>query len=769
MESAPDLQPTAAAPEVATAAATSEPAREYGAVGVAPAPYGTQSLDKLPNNALKLDGSQLRSQHALSLHEALNQQLGSVVVNDVQNNPLQPDLQYRGFSASPLLGSPQGISVYQNGVRLNEPFGEVVQWDMIPLFAINDVGVMPGENAIYGLNTLGGSLVMRMKNGWSAPGARVLGSAGNFSRYRTTLEYGHAGEDWAAYAGGSLFGEEGFRDHSSSSAQSFYGDARKRGADYEVGIGLTLARSDLNGNGLSPIELLRRNRAAVFTWPDNTRNDLVLVSVDGQKRLGRGVSLQGVAYLRHTTRDTTNGDAAELEDCTSAAGVSALCAEGDGPLSSVTGELVPGGMGYNAIFNNTKTKSNGFGGSLQLESKRPIAGHANQLVAGASYDGSQVTFGQSTQLGRLTIDRSVEPGGPRLTGPGLQTDLYAANHLVGVYVLDTFDLTESTSLQASARMNWYSIAMDGRLDNALDGHHTFLRVNPSLGITQRLGRAVTLFAGYGESNRAPSAAELACADPDEPCRLPNAFVSDPPLQQVVSRTAEVGMRFRAGAEGERPVLSGSIAAFGARNFNDIIFVAGERIGTGYFRNAGETQRVGAELALRGDVGPVQLYAGYTFLRATFESDLSLPSHELEEAEEEEEEEEEEGGQRVEKGSRIPGLPMHSVKAGVSYRIIPTLDVGVSLIGMSSHPFRGDEANVHPFVNGFVVLAAQANYRLLGEVTLFVRAQNLLNRKYETFGALANPAEVLPNTSDPRFLGPGAPFSLWAGIVIEDPR
>ena len=745
-----------------------EPA-SYGAVGVAPAPYGTQSLDKLPNNALKLDGRLLRSQQAISLHEALNQQLSSVVLNDVQSNPLQPDLQYRGFTASPLLGSPQGISVYQNGVRLNEPFGEVVQWDMIPLFAIADVQVMPGENAIYGLNTLGGSLVMRMKNGWNSPGARLLGSAGSFARYRTTIEYGHAAEDWSAYAGGSLFGEEGFRDHSTSSQQSFYGDARKRGSDYELGVGLTLARTDLNGNGPSPIELLRRNRAALFTWPDNTRNDLVLVSADAQKRLGRGLSLQGIAYLRHTQRGTLNGDAAEFEDCTTSAGVSALCAEGDGPLATTTGMIVPGGMGYNAVFNTTKTTSNGFGGSLQLESKRALAGYPNQFVAGASYDGSQVTFGQNAQLGRLTVDRSVEGTGPNLAGPGLQTDLYAANHLVGVYVLDTFDLTESTSIQASARMNWYSIAMDGRLDNGLDGHHTFLRVNPALGLTQRLGRAVTLFAGYGESNRAPSAAELACADPDEPCRLPNAFVSDPPLEQVVSRTAEVGLRFRAGPSA-RPLLSGSVAAFGARNYNDIIFVAGERVGTGYFRNAGQTQRVGAELALRGDLGPVQLYAGYTFMRATFESALSLPSPEGPDDDDDGDDDDDEGAsQSVKKGSRIPGLPMHSVKAGINYRIIPALDLGVSLIGMSSHPFRGDEANLNPFVNGYVVLAAQASYRVLPEVSLFVRAQNLLNRKYETFGVLANPAEVLPNTSDPRFLGPGSPFSVWVGVVVDDPR
>jgi outer membrane receptor protein involved in Fe transport len=776
----PTLPPPAAGGEIApdvslqpSAAGEVEPppAREadYGAVGVAPGPYASQALDKLPNNAFKLDGRTLRSQHALGLHDALNAQLGSVVVNDVQSNPLQPDLQYRGFTAGPLLGTPQGISVYQNGVRLNEPFGELVQWDMIPLFALWDVQVMPGENAVYGLNTLGGSLVMRMKNGWSSPGARLEGSAGMFSRYRTTAEYGHAADDWSAYAGGSLFGEQGFRDKSTSSAQTFYGDARKRGSDYEVGVGLTLAHTDLNGNGPTPIELLRKDRAALYTWPDNTQNTLVLLSVDGQKRLARKLALQGTAYLRHTKRDTLNGDSAELNPCTSAAGVSALCGDDDKPLFAATGVMIPGDTRWNAVFNTTHTTSNGFGGSLQIESRDKLADLPNQFVGGVSYDGSQVDFGQRTELGTLTVDRGVEGGGPSLRGAGRQTDLFAANHLVGVYAVDTLEITDSLSLQASARLNWYSIALADRLGDALDGHHNYVRVNPALGLTQKLGRSFTLFAGYGEANRAPSAAELACADPDEPCRLPNAFISDPPLKQVVSRSAELGMRFRVG-DGAQPMFSGSLAAFGARNVNDILFVAGSRVGTGYFRNAGDTQRLGAELALRGHFGALQLYAAYTFLRATFESELTLPRNAtLEDDDDDAGEESGEGGQqRVKKGSRIPGLPMHAVKAGITYRVIPDLELGLSMIAQSSQPFRGDEANVSPFVRGYVVLNAQASYRLLPEVTLFVRAQNLLNRKYETFGVLANPAEVLPNATDPRFLGPGAPLGVWAGIVIEDP-
>lgn len=743
-----------------------EAASAYGAVAVAPSPFGRLPLDKVPNNVQKLDGRALRGQHALGLHDALNAQLGSVTINDVQSNPLQPDLQFRGFTASPLLGTPQGISVYQNGVRLNEPFGDLVQWDLIPLFALWEVQVMPGGNPVYGLNTLGGSLVMRMNNGWTSPGARIEASAGSFSRFRVTTEVGRDGEDWAAYAGGSLFGEQGFRDKSQSSAQTLYADTRKRGADYELGVGLTLAHTDLTGNGPTPYELLAKERSAIYTWPDNTQNLLALLSVDGQKRLSRRSALQGTLYLRHTTRATSNGDAAEISPCLSRAGVSALCTDGD-VLTSETGALVPADRMWNAVFNTTQTASNGFGGSLQLDVKTPLAERPNRLLLGASYDGSQVTFAQRSALGELTTDRGVLGGGPSLAGPGRQTDLFAANHLFGLYAFDTLDISDGLSLQASARLNWYSTALADRRGDALSGHHVFARVNPALGLTQKLGDAVTLFAGYGESNRAPSAAELACADPDEPCRLPNAFISDPPLKQVVSRSAELGLRWRVGA-GRHPLLHGSVAAFGARNHDDILFVAGSRVGTGYFRNAGQTQRLGAELALRAELGSLQLYASYTLLRATFESQLRLPRNEVPGDGDGDGAEAADQVQRVAPGARIPGLPMHSVKAGVSYHVLSDLELGVSLLGQSSQPMRGDEANLSPFVRGYMIVNAQASYHMLPELTLFVRAQNLFDQRFETFGVLANPAEVLPGATDPRFLGPGAPFGIWAGIVFEEP-
>lgn len=733
----------------------------YGAVGLAPPPGARISIDKLPSNVQRVTAAELVGQHALSLSDALNQRLGSVTINDVQSNPLQPDLQYRGFTASPLIGTPQGISIYQNGVRLNEPFGDVMQWDLVPLFAIADATMVPGANPAYGMNTLGGSLVLRMKDGFSAPGYRIEGSAGYFSRYHTTLEYGRAGEDWAAYAGASLFGEQGFRDKSSSRAENLYADLRKRGGDYEVGVGLTLGSTSLNGNGPSPIELLRRDRAALFTWPDNTSNELVMVAVDGQKKLARKVSLQGTLYLRHGVRNTSNGDSTDFGSCAGPDGKPVMCSEDGTPLMSRTGMLIDASNPYTAVYNTTQTNTNGFGGALQLNVRERLFDHENQFLIGVSYDGSQTDFAQNSQFGRLTIDRGVEGGGPTIDGPGLATDLFVATHMFGVYAVDNWNVTSDFAINVAGRFNWYSTALADRLGDALDGHHTFGRVNPTIGFTEHIIPELTLFANYAENNRAPSAAELACADPDQPCRLPNAFITDPPLKQVVSRSVEIGLRTQIGPR-KRPLLRASLAAFGSRNQNDILFVAGSHVGTGYFQNAGTTQRIGIEAAVSGEVGPINFYASYTLLRATFESKLRLPRNAGTS-----DDDDAGGTQDVEKGSRIPGLPMHAVKAGITWRVFDPLAIELSMLGQSSQPFRGDEANVSPFVGGYVILNAQATYRLLPELSLFVRAQNLLDTKYNTFGVLANPAEVLPGTSDPRFLGPGAPFGLWAGMVLTN--
>ena len=55
----------------------------------------------------------------------LHRRFGSVNVNSTQGNPWQNDVTYRWFLASPLTGSPIGLSVYLDGMRFNDGFGEM--------------------------------------------------------------------------------------------------------------------------------------------------------------------------------------------------------------------------------------------------------------------------------------------------------------------------------------------------------------------------------------------------------------------------------------------------------------------------------------------------------------------------------------------------------------------------------------------------------------------------------------------------------------------
>lgn len=758
--------PLGAAPEVTAAPAADDHTAQFGASAVAPGPFVSVTLDELPRNAQRLDGTALADHDGVGLNSALNARLGSATINDVQNNPLQPDFQYRGFTASPLLGTPQGLAVYQNGVRVNEPFGDVLQWDLIPSFAIATASLVPGADPIYGLNALGGSLVLQMKDGFRAPGVRVSALGGSFSRYLTTAEYGHAWGPWALYAGASVFGEQGWRDHSDSSAKNLYLDLRQREPDREIGVSATLASSNLRGNAPAPTELLGRDPNAVYTWPDITRNALFMLSVDMKQRLSEASALLATLYARHDQRNTLNGDAAEFQTCSDEDGQPRLCNEDGETLRDESGVDIATDQPFNAVYNTTFTTSDAFGATVQFDTRATLASRPNHLVAGVSYDGSHSAFLQRTEVGRLTLDRGVQAGGLNLSGDEFRTELEVQNHALGVFASDTWRILRPLALQASARLNVFDTQLEDQQGTALDGQQTFARVNPSIGLIYDIASALTLFASYGESNRAPSAAELACADPDEPCRVPNAFISDPPLEQVVSRSVEVGLRTRV-VERVRPWLEGSLAVFGTRNQDDILFVAGSRAGTGYFRNAGNTQRIGLELSLASERGPVRFYAAYTLLRATFEEDLELPGTANPHAAGGGDDDDAGGSLAVDKGSRIPGLPAHTVKAGVSVNPIDALALGVSMVGQSSQPFRGDEGNYLAGVGGFVVLSAHASYRLFEPLKLFVRATNLLDTKYSTFGVLADPAEVLPGTSNPRFLGRGPPFGIWIGAVVTE--
>ena len=162
----------------------------------------------------------------------------------------------------------------------------------------------------------------------------------------------------------------------------------------------------------------------------------------------------------------------------------------------------------------------------------------------------------------------------------------------------------------------------------------FNEFNPGVGITRKLGNTpvignTSVYATYKESSRNPSVAELGCADPEQPCRLPNSFQADPPLDQVKNRSFEFGVRGLKedlSLFGMDHAINWNATAFAGRNYNDIIFIGGNRVGTGYFRNVGNTQRMGTELALNGKLGDKwSWYGNYSYVRASFETHQKIAS------------------------------------------------------------------------------------------------------------------------------------------------
>src|SRR6185503_13949757 len=249
---------------------------------------------------------------ALDLSDFANRRLQGVHVNEMQGNPFQPDVNYRGYTASPLLGTPQGLSVYMDGVRLNQAFGDVVSWDLIPRLAIASAALMPCSNPMFGLNTLGGALAVTTKSGLSSPGTTIQGSYGSDVRREIDFEHGgskNARFNW--YLAGTLFAEDGWRDDSPSDVRQIFGKLgweRPRGS---VSLTVAHARNALNGNALQETRLLARDEASVYTKPDETHNRATFVNA-ALRHAGTGaVALSGNVYYRDIDTRTFNGDVNE--------------------------------------------------------------------------------------------------------------------------------------------------------------------------------------------------------------------------------------------------------------------------------------------------------------------------------------------------------------------------------------------------------------------------------------------------------------------------
>ena len=736
-------------------------------------------LEQVPANVQMIKADDLKKQKSLSIADYINQNLTGVSVNDTQNNPYQPDVSFRGYAASPLLGTPQGLSIFVDGVRVNEPFGDVVNWDLIPTNSINSINLIPGSNPLFGLNTLGGALSVQTKSGRTNPGGAVEAYMGSWGRKAGSAEFGGVTQDGNIdyFISGNVFSEDGWRDYSPSDVGQLFGKVGWQNETTSLNLSYTGADNKLIGNGLIPDDFLQnQDRKSILTRPDITDNKLSFFNLNGSHFFNDDTQLSGNTYYRYGRTSTLNGDANDDFDD----GVVDLDASGDidaAELAAANANCigdVDSDENCSGAINRTSSNRKSYGFNAQITFGQDLMQLKNQFIVGGGYDYGRTNFKQNTEFGLVNATRGID--GVGIFGDEGLVDLKGVSKTWSLFATDTLSLNPWWHLTMSARYNHTKVENDDRLNpipdpdptlnTSLTSDQSYNRINPAIGVNYTPSKDLTAYASYNEGSRAPTAIELGCANPNQPCRLPNAFAGDPPLDQVVAKTFEGGLRGKLNQD-----IGWSLSAYRAQNSDDIQFISSTTTGAGFFDNVGKTRRQGIDAAVNGKLDRFSWNLGYSYVKATYESEFEIVSELNENVLGS-------GIQQVGKGDHIPGIPQHQLKLRAAYDVTPSWNIGTNIFTFSDQYSRGNENNDYDGkgakVGGYTVVNLDTRYSFGNSGwQFFAKVNNIFDREYNNGGLLgehrfdSTTGQFTGNESDSNaFFALGAPRAAWVGVRYE---
>lgn len=732
-------------------------------IGTSPLIGSGIDRDAIPAQTGVLSSADLSRSGTPNMIGALNGQVGGAALGEAAGNPFQPTFFYHGFAASPLQGTTEGLAVYVNGMRFNQPFGDTVDWELIPDIAIDRLDIL-GSNPVFGLNALGGALNVRLKDGFGFHGFEGDVSGGSFQQAQGEFQFGTRSGNTAAYVAGNAVHQTGWRDLQSSSIRNLYGDIGWRGDSADVHLNLTYASSNLNGPGTSPVELLQADRKAQFTAPNEVANEYAAAGLTGNVDLTGRLSLQVLAYYRHFRQNVTNGNVANDAPCNDGSGL--LCSDVGVVSTTAGGVPIPDFLagGPYSQLDVQKTVTDAYGASVQITHAGELFGLRNHFVGGVSFDAARNDFTARSSIGGLTLDsREFVGPGIVLDEPGTSVPVSArvTNATRGAYVADTLSLTARAAVTLSGRYNAAEVDLHDNNGGDLSGNHRYDHFNPAAGFTYRFARSLTAYAGYAIANRTPTPAELSCAGPQNSCSLANFFVGDPHLDQVIAHTVETGVRGTltpfAGAD-----VKYELALFQTDLDDDIAFVNSVTQGRAYFANIGRTQRRGVDARVSLVTDRWNAYATYASIQARFRDGFIEGSGDNPMAGAD-------GDITVRSGDRLPGIPAQQLKLGAHYKVTDRWTVGLIGLASTGAYLFGDEANLTPRLPGYYTLNASTTYQLTKHVQLFAWIDNLTNQKYYTFGTFSPTSSVFlvqaPNATNPRAYSPAAPIGGFVGMRL----
>ena len=791
------VTPPPVAPAASTAPVTAQvPGTggiDDGSVLMSPVEGSSVPIGKYPGALGRASAADIARSGTTFVPSIIQQTVPGAILEDLQGNGFQQNLQFRGFDSSPLNGIPQGLAVYQNGVRINEAFGDIVNWDFLPNSAIEGITIV-GANPVFGLNALGGAVTVLMRDGFNFQGTEIDVRGGSFGRYQGELATGQRSGTWGAFLSLEGIRDNGWREFSPATIRRGYADIGAKDDTTEVHLNFSAADNFVGATTAAPVQLLQLDWSDSFTSPQTTTNKMTMVSLNGQVKATPTLTFSGVSYYRWFQQVHADANLTDAFECNvpPGPGTGTLCLndptfpdnqvlDGNGNPVTVSGGQV---MGHDldelGTLDHTSQNANSWGLSGQGVEKSTIMGMHNQFLLGASYDHGRVGYASSSDLGFFGPEFVLTPFDPTIliTAP-LDTaprSITTTNDYVGVYFSDTLDLTSQVHLTVGGRYNFARLT---ELDNTgnfpeIDGAHVYERFNPMTGITYEISSHLTAYGGYAEANRAPTPAELSCADPVNPCLIESFLTSDPNLKQVVSRTFELGLRGKETYWNDGK-LEWSAGLFHAMSFDDILPLAAPESGRGFFANVGDTLRQGVELGMRYTDKQLMVYANYALVDGTIQTNVQLPApnnptavpcNDAPDAQ----------CANATKGDRLPGIPEHRIKAGMEYWFTPQIKGGFDVVVASDQIFFNDWANTNAPLAGYATVNLHGSYDVTKNVQIYGLIDNLFNAHYGLFGNYfsldnANGAAAAAGLgsnffTNPETIVPGTPIAAYGGVRVR---
>jgi outer membrane receptor protein involved in Fe transport len=665
-----------------------------------------------------IEREEIEASGARTLQEALRRFAG-VHLSDEQGNAFQQDLSMRGFAASPVTGLAQGLSVFLDGVRVNEPAVEEVNFDLVPLTEVERIEIVRGPNAVFGRNTLGGAIHVVTRRGGPRPEAEVeLEGASWWHQEAHGRVAGPLGP-LDGYLALGQFSERGWRVTGGSRGARAFGKLGLRRQGTDVALSYQAQVDRLEQPGSLPRSMLDADRSQNYTAGDFFRPELHLLTLNAHRQIASGLSLSLNAFFRALDAEQFNSSF----------------------LSPDT-----------RLFSATRSA----GGAVQVDHQAGWGALRNRVTAGAEAGHNAV---------RVAVHEEPNPRfGAAEDGsalPRLLSRISDGQVALGAFLQEGVRVAEGplAGLGATATLRWDRISHDivdtsPPSPGSATGTATYARWVPALGLAWAFAPQWLASASYSEGFRAPAFLELTCADPAAPCVglqagvAPDATLTR--LRPVRSRSLEAGVTGSPLAG-----LVATAAAFRTDLGDDIYGVTPAGTNQVFFQNVGSTRRQGLELTLQLRSRILDLDAAYAYTRATFESDLTLATPRTA------------GGvEAVPRGAQLPLTPRHRLDLAARVRPVGGLTLEAGLLWVGSQFLRGDEANQASRLAPHAVARAGVVYER-GSWMVSLRAVNLLDARYQTFGTYAVNGRlgIDPPPTEP-FLTPGPPLRIVAGLRWE---